>query len=363
MVRVQWIISDQNGCGSYRAYVPALGMQDRETAENVGFILQRQIHALDQPGLFEDIDVLVLQRSVGLLFRDIMKECRKRGIATIFETDDDLFKVQRGNPSAWFWGQKKIQRILRDQLGMADRIVVSTIPLQRRMQEETQRPLTDILVCMNHLHPKIWGAENFMRTMPFPGNKIVIGWQGSTTHDTDFKMALPALQRILQERSDVVLRLFGSVPASIKGVLPENRFEWSKGVPFEFYPATLKYLNFDIGIAPITDSHFNRAKSNIKWLEYSALRVPSVCSSVYPYATSIEHGETGFLAATDDEWYRALMALVESAELRQKIGRAAYEFVWRDYAPGVRVPMWERAITEARTVCTSSPTLMGSPSR
>jgi glycosyltransferase involved in cell wall biosynthesis len=134
-------------------------------------------------------------------------------------------------------------------------------------------------------------------------------------------------------------------------------------VPFEYYPATLRYLNFDIGIAPVTDSHFNQSKSNIKWLEYSALGVPSVCSKVYPYATSIEHGVTGFLASNDDEWYRALKSLVESAELRQQIGRAAFDHVWREYAPDQCVPAWERVIAEAVTACTSSQTQTANPSR
>lgn len=363
MVRVQWLISDQNGCGSYRAYVPALGMQDRQTADSVGFVLHKQVNHPDQPGLLDDLDVLIFQRAVGDAFLATMREAKKRGIATIFETDDDLFKVHRSNPSHWYWNQKNTLRLLRAQMQMADRIIVSTVPLQRRVQEETGRPLNEIHICANHLHRHVWGPENFTRSMPFPNSKLVIGWQGSTTHDVDFKMALPALQRILAEYPNTVLRLFGSVPASIKGMLPESRFEWSKGVAFEFYPATLKYLNFDIGIAPVTDSQFNRAKSNIKWLEYSALGIPSVCSSVYPYAMSIEHGETGFLASNDDEWYRSLKALVESAELRQRIGRAAFDYVWREFATDVRVPAWERAIAEARTACTSSQIPTGTQSR
>jgi hypothetical protein len=55
-----------------------------------------------------------------------------------------------------------------------------------------------------------------------------------------------------------------------------------------------------------------------------------VASPVGPYVDAISHGETGFLAGTEEDWYTYLKALIQNATLREEVGRRAYESVlWR----------------------------------
>lgn len=341
--RILWLISDRMGCGTYRALVPALTLQDSKVADSE-FLLHDECkrHRHDS---FDDAGVVVFQRAVGDTFVEWIKACRKLGIRTVFEMDDDLFHVAKHSPAGAHWNQKSIQRQLRAELDLVDHVICSTRPLQEMVQQEMGwKSPSKMTVCHNHLHRAIWGNEILNSVMPYPNQKIVIGWQGSTTHDVDFKEALPALRRVLDEHPHTVLRLFGSLPLSMQGVIPEERFQWAKGVPFERYPTTLRFVNFDIGIAPVTNSNFNRGKSNLKWLEYSALGIPCVASKVYPYARSIEHGVTGYLATTADEWYAALTPLVEDAELRQRIGAQARQHVWQQWGAAAHAPFWTEAL-------------------
>lgn len=353
MINALWITSDRLGCGTYRAYIPALSLQESKLVDS-NFLFHHDCPTVEKvlPDL-DGIDVVIFQRAVGTLFVDLIKECQDRNIATVFEFDDNVFDIPRHNPAAWFWRRKAIQRILRQELEMVDAITVSTRPLM----DATKAEITDndkVHLCMNHLHPAVWGKEVWGSILPYGNTCTVIGWQGSTTHDTDFKMALPALTRLLDEFPKLLIRFFGSVPLSIKDVIPEKRFQWTKGVPFEQYPSTLRFVNFDIGIAPVTDSFFNYSKSNIKWLEYSALGIPAVCSRVYPYAKSVEDGVTGYLASTTDEWYEKLRALVLDADLRKQIGQQAQAHVWQEWSYRTHAPKWAAALS---AVATAQPSL------
>jgi glycosyltransferase involved in cell wall biosynthesis len=132
---------------------------------------------------------------------------------------------------------------------------------------------------------------------------------------------------------------------SFKGHIPEDRFQWSKGVEFDRYPSTLAFMHFDIGLAPVTSARFNQAKSNLKWLEYSSIGVPTVASKVYPYEKSIEHGVTGYVCETEADWYQALTTLVNDAALRQRIGAQAKAHVWAHWGTS-RAHSWATLFTK-----------------
>jgi glycosyltransferase involved in cell wall biosynthesis len=84
-------------------------------------------------------------------------------------------------------------------------------------------------------------------------------------------------------------------------------------------------MRWDIGIAPLADTPFNACKSDLKAREYMAAGIPAVYSRVAPYAATIRHGETGFLASTRKEWLEALDALADDPGLRERMGKAARE--------------------------------------
>src|SRR3546814_14721972 len=58
--------------------------------------------------------------------------------------------------------------------------------------------------------------------------------------------------------------------------------------PEEFF----RSIDYAVGVAPLSDTTFNRSKSDIKFLELAALGIPTIASDVAPYR-SIRHGETG----------------------------------------------------------------------
>jgi glycosyltransferase involved in cell wall biosynthesis len=114
-----------------------------------------------------------------------------------------------------------------------------------------------------------------------------------------------------------------------------SRFEGQlERLPVCTYEDYLGYLaECDISIAPLENYIFNDSKSNIKYLEASIVKVPSVCSPRAAFAQMISHGENGFLCETIDEWEAALTLLVKDTAKRKQVSEAAYSSVMRHYSP------------------------------
>jgi glycosyltransferase involved in cell wall biosynthesis len=83
----------------------------------------------------------------------------------------------------------------------------------------------------------------------------------------------------------------------------------------------------DIMVVPLQDNIYNRCKSDIKFLETATATKPGVYSDLRQYHESIEHGITGFLADSPEDWYESLKILIESVKKRKEIGENAYNYV------------------------------------
>ncbi|KNH09932.1 Glycosyltransferase [Candidatus Burkholderia brachyanthoides] len=160
--------------------------------------------------------------------------------------------------------------------------------------------------------------------------RIVYG-SGTKTHDADFRVAVPGIKMVLRQRPDVKLRIIGELglPDDFEDVASQI-----ERLPSSSYASYLGRLaECDISIAPLENSVFNDAKSNIKYLEASVVKLPSVCSPAAAFRTAIRHGDTGFQADTPAAWSEALLSLIDDTDLRRDMAARAYKHVMADYSP------------------------------
>jgi glycosyltransferase involved in cell wall biosynthesis len=73
---------------------------------------------------------------------------------------------------------------------------------------------------------------------------------------------------------------------------------------------------------PLTDSMFERGKCGYKLIQYMACGLPVVGSPVGVNSAIVEHGKSGFLAGTSEEWSRYLRTLCADKALREEQGKA-----------------------------------------
>ena len=157
-------------------------------------------------------------------------------------------------------------------------------------------------------------------------NKVVIGYfSGSITHNADFNLILPVIKKILTKYSNVYLKVVGflDVPLELKEF--ENRIIAEKFVDWTELPSLISSV--DINIAPLEQSVFNEAKSEIKWIEAALVRVPTIASNIGAFKEMIVNGETGILCSDNHEWEKSLDKLIADHDFRNRIGLNAYKYV------------------------------------
>ena len=82
----------------------------------------------------------------------------------------------------------------------------------------------------------------------------------------------------------------------------------------------------EISLMPLDDTPFNRAKSDLKFIEAGACRVAALASSVV-YRNSIVHGETGLIFNDPDEFHRLFLRLTMVPDLALQLGSNARRMV------------------------------------
>ncbi|MEM2073841.1 MAG: hypothetical protein QXO33_04765 [Nitrososphaeria archaeon] len=90
------------------------------------------------------------------------------------------------------------------------------------------------------------------------------------------------------------------------------------------YYIKFSYLNFDIGLAPLQDTIFNRCKSALKFYEYSIFGIPTAASNVIPYSLECNY----LIDNTYESWFEKLGALISDEKLRKRVAEEAREWVF-----------------------------------
>jgi hypothetical protein len=145
------------------------------------------------------------------------------------------------------------------------------------------------------------------------------------------------LQRLLDTHSD--LRV---VTVGLRLPLHSARYEFRPKVPFgQLLPAM---ADFDIGIAPLADTPFNHARSDIKLKEYSAVGAAWLASPIGAYrdAGSREGGQL----VGEEGWFAALHGLIRSRFKRHRLSRQALRWA-RSQAIAHFASQWEEEFAQA----------------
>jgi hypothetical protein len=306
------------GVGFYRVLQPGrvmkrLGLYDE--AVTYPFSGDNQGHFFDHP----DSDYMYLTKGATLMWSTIvfkqeyiirLLNLRKHWqTKLIFDIDDNLYAVPKDNPAAEF--VEPLRRNFEACLRVADGVTVS-VPQLKTLYSALN---PNIHVMPNAFDLKIWNA---LHPKLNRNKRLRIGWRGAHGHKDDFETILPVLEA-LKKVYNVEVVCFGIKP-------PNFECEHHDWVTFFDYPAKLASLALDLAVVPLVDSAYNRCKSNLAWLDYSALKIPTVLSP-----TENHLGLPALFAETKHDWYEAISGLLESKDKRLELGERAYRHLKEHY--------------------------------
>ncbi len=176
-------------------------------------------------------------------------------------------------------------------------------------------------------------------------DKIVIGYEGGRKRGA-FDPVIKALRGILRRYGDRVrIEFFGYVPEGLEGK-PQVSFVQHDS-DYKNFLKRLYRSNWDIGLAPLEDTLLHDCKTNNKFREYSACRIPSIYSRSPAYEEWVKNKENGILVSgTRDDWFEALVELIESPELRKSIAEKAEEAAKINFSIEACADRWRTSILE-----------------
>jgi len=313
-------------------------------------------------------DVIVQQSPMGIQTVANTVKFKQSGKTVIGDYDDLSFSLSPFNPAYRTLGLQEVKinyrgfdemlwkdgrdgfvikenyfryKSLQDLLHTFDAVTTSTKFIKNKYKEFNE----NIYILPNSI--------DFDLFKPFPkkrNDQIRIGWTASDSHYAEIWMVKRIMRKVFDKYGDKIKFVLLGNLTELYSEFKSHELERHDFIGLDVYPLKQAALNLDIGLCPLDNIEFNLAKSPLKWSEYAALKIPSVCSRLEPY-TCVEEGITGLLAANEGEFVDKICQLVEDEKLRSTIANNAYEKNYSDYNLEKNITLWVEAYEQAREKC------------
>lgn len=308
----------------YRMFMPALTLQCdwAGMTGKPGTFKTRAAH-IGGRHVEPDMDkykIIVVQQPWGTEWLNWILSQKRKGRKILVDMDDDLHSVAKTpeHPNSKIY-KKRLHNIERC-MKAADGLIVSTDALAKRYRKFN----SNIWVCENGIDFDRYQYSRPERSIP------IIGWSGGIGQETVLNKWLFKIQEITKNGDSKFMSIGLPYARNIPGAI-EVPF-----VPIECYPAAL--ANFDVALAPSLRNNFWKAKSQLRYIESSALGIP-VVGDRFLY-THIEHGVTGMHADTQEELQESLSILLGNHRLRKDIGENARQYVKENFHIADKCEAW-----------------------
>lgn len=296
------------------------------TRDPLGLAAQRRsLHHHDAP--------LLLLRNAAKLSRGRVESRLLRGASVgVYDIDDGLPWDNGRLPGLGAWWKRPWPRslIAARAAKAADRVIAGN----QLLADWASTLCPDVVVIPTCVDPSAYQTKNSYELSDPPR----LGWLGSPATEGYLQDIAASLAEV-HRRTGARLTLVSSDGSTHPALAPfTDRVRWTPEVQHTF-PAT-----WDVGLMPVRDGVYERAKCAYKLLQYGAAGLPCIGSPVGMSATVLEQfGAPGPRSSRD--WVDALMGLIQSgAQHRGALGHRARRTVQADYSYATWATRWSSAL-------------------
>lgn len=295
-------VNGYGGCGYYRIV---------QTSKLLGFSIKGKEQAsmtndLYYSNIFNNCDVYWTHHMCNTqVIKSMVVHAMAKKKKIIVDLDDDFFSIPEDHSAYETYKHGGDGRVgLGVFLTFADAITVSNEHLKGRIEsylKEVHNMEKPVFVLQNRVDPAMWREE--------PVKRRVIGYSGSTSHIKDLEMILPVIKRIMEKDKDVSFEMLGILSKEnarrlFKGwdnSILERIAMLGATATYDEYPDMLAEKGWKVAIAPLEKNDFNKARSNIKWQEYTMSGYVTICTDFTPYDNT-----NAIKCNTEEEWEKAI---------------------------------------------------------
>ena len=253
--------------------------------------------------------VVVLRKTFAGFYPKLLRRAAR---ILVFDFDDAIFMRSNSDPSA-----TRLRRFA-GLVELCDQVWAGNDYLA----ESARRYNPTVATLATSINP-----QDYEPACAKPANAIDLVWIGSGSTKKYLLQLIPALESLNGKIANLRLKVIAdfTVRTSKLHVMP---VAWSPEIEAR------ELASSHIGIAPIPDDPWTRGKCGLKILQYMAAGLPVVASPCGVQTDMVEHGVSGLLARSLDEWHGALESLANDLALRKKMGEAGIQRVKRSFSTG-----------------------------
>ena len=279
-----------------------------------------------------DSPVLLLRNAAKISRGQLESRLLRSGCPGIYDLDDAL-PWDDGNLAGHgaFWKRPWPRSLIATRAASAaDRVIAGNDTLA----EWAAQHCRDVVVVPSCVEPTDYERKQSWQVFDVPR----IGWIGTAATEPYLLDIAPALAEV-HRRTGALLTILGATGDAHPSLAPfTEKVLWNLDRQHSL-PA-----GWDVGIMPLRDGPYERAKCAYKLLQYGAVGLPSIGSPVGASASVLR----AFGAAsptTNSEWVDALLqSIAASADERQRAGERAAAVVTEGYSFDAWEPTWRLAV-------------------
>jgi glycosyltransferase involved in cell wall biosynthesis len=351
-MRVYYISSGNEGCYNVRCLLPLVANGwdgDRTSLSQVAKTAENKTQAA------KAADVVVFHRPETPQKIELALHLKKLGKKIVFD-NDDTYKDATAVKLNDYMDKERTRRGLANVNKMIDAFATEADLVTcttEWLADEYRKLNPNIKVLPNCVDP-----DYFDEPLRNETNVVRIGVTGSVGSTTDLDVVAPIIKHY--EHDPRVKIVFFALPPNRKqnpivekifkdeyNFLDSVNVEWHATTNADVYYDKLNSLKLDMMIIPRVDNYFNRAKSNLKWLEASMFEIPCIVQGFAdgkgPYQVNPGDAPYHVLVMDNEQWIPEIEKMILDKEGRRELGRKAHEYVAREYNIEKNAHLWEEA--------------------
>lgn len=266
-------------------------------------------------------DILHYNRHTHLSTK-FLSEMRSKHQFKIVVDTDDWWEIHKDHPKYEYWRKSNVSLQIRNHIMTADAVTCT----HDRLAKEVSKLNPNVYVIPNGID---YGAGQFKARKQKESDRVRLLYASTIMNYSNTAIIAGAMKKIKHLPIEVVIA--GHHESPLFDILVNNLTAGGE-IPHRLIPwaDSKKYMSKyegDIGILPSKPTQFNSMKSNLKVLEYAALKMPVVVSEADPYLgmpVSYFSGENSFV--------EKITELVEDAGLRKASGENLYSWCKEKYS-------------------------------
>ena len=294
--------ADYSGCGHWRMIWPELLLNCYGKGNVQGGTVM-----IGDKNFYRGLSTIRIQRQATeqqLKYIKWLKEIQKElGFRIIYEIDDIIFKedIPHYNKFRFAFEDPKIRAWSMEIMQLCDEITVTNNFMKEYYSEKTGNK--NITVIPNFI-PRFWMdryydlnkiKDNYQKNRRKP--RVVYCGSGAhfdVANNIQQKDDFYHVNKVIRKTVDKFQWVFlGGFPLTLRDLVKEKKIEFHEWSSLVDYPQKLAELNATVFYAPLEDSNFNKAKSDLKFIEACAYGIPSIMQDMCTYDTAFHKFKTG----------------------------------------------------------------------